>query len=100
MITVPPDFDKYLKFSRLTRKIYERYTDLIENFGIDECLLDVTASTKLFGTGEQMANEIRRTIRQEMGITASIGVSFNKIFAKLGSDMKKPDATTIITKEN
>ena len=100
LISVPPDFEKYLKFSRLTRQIYERYTDQVESFGIDECWLDVTASTKLFGSGKKMANDIRETIKREMGITASIGVSFNKIFAKLGSDMKKPDATTIVSQEN
>lgn len=100
LVSVAPDFEKYLKFSRLARKIYERYTDQIESFGIDECWLDVTASTSLFGTGEQIADEIRTTIKREMGITASVGVSYNKIFAKLGSDMKKPDATTVITREN
>jgi len=100
LVTVPPDFSKYLKFSRLTKQIYERFTDQVESFGIDECWLDVTASTKLFGTGEVIANEIRNTIKKEIGITASVGVSFNKIYAKLASDMKKPDATTIITKDN
>ena len=100
LVSVPPDFEKYLKFSRLARKIYERFTDQIESFGIDECWLDVTASVGLFGDGEKIANEIRATIKREMGITASIGVSYNKIFAKLASDMKKPDATTVITKEN
>jgi len=100
LISVPPDFEKYLKFSRLAREIYNRYTDLVEPFGIDECWLDVTGSTGLFGDGTAIANEIRDTIRREMGITASAGVSFNKIFAKLGSDMKKPDATTVITRDN
>lgn len=100
LISVEPDFDKYLKFSRLARQIYERYTDQVESFGIDECWLDVSGSTRLFGSGEQVANEIRQTIKRELGITVSIGVSFNKIFAKLGSDMKKPDAVTMITKDN
>ena len=100
LISVKPDFNKYLKFSRLTRQIYERYTDQVESFGIDECWLDVSGSTKLFGTGEKIANEIRETIKREMGITASVGVSYNKIFSKLGSDMKKPDAVTVISQDN
>ena len=100
LISVPPHFEKYLKFSKLAREIYYRYTDLVEPFGIDECWLDVTASAGLFGDGTSIANEIRETIKREMGITVSAGVSFNKIFAKLGSDMKKPDATTVITREN
>lgn len=100
LVSVPPDFDKYLKFSRLARDIYEHYTDQVESFGIDECWLDVTASTRLFGTGEEIANDIRARIKCEMGITASIGVSFNKIYAKLASDMKKPDATTLISQDN
>ena len=98
LVSIPPDFEKYLKFSQLVKKIYERYTDQIESFGIDECWLDVTASTGLFGSGTQIADKIRATIKRELGITASIGVSYNKIFAKLASDMKKPDATTVITK--
>ncbi|MEG1557413.1 MAG: DNA polymerase IV [Oscillospiraceae bacterium] len=100
IVCLPPDMGKYIRFSRLTRKIYEDYTDLIEPFGIDECWLDVTGSTSLFGSGEQIAQMIRAQVKQELGITVSIGVSFNKIFAKLGSDLKKPDAVTVITKEN
>lgn len=100
LITLPPLFDKYHEFSGKAHKIYERYTDMIEPFGIDECWLDVTGSTVLFGSGEEIANKIRRDIKTELGITASVGVSFNKIFAKLGSDMKKPDATTVISREN
>jgi len=100
IICVIANFDEYLEHSRMVRKIYEDYTDRIEPFGIDEAWLDVTESEKLFGSGEKIANEIRERIKKEVGLTASVGVSFNKIFAKLGSDMKKPDATTIITKEN
>lgn len=100
LVTLAPDYKKYSEYSKKAHAIYERYTDLIEPFGIDECWLDVTGSTLLFGTGEQIADRIRRDIRTELGITASVGVSFNKVFAKLGSDMKKPDATTVISKEN
>lgn len=96
LITVPPQYDQYLKYSRLVRDIYSRYTDRIEPFGMDECWLDVTASHALSGTGENIAQAIRRTVREETGLTVSIGVSFNKIFAKLGSDMKKPDAVTVL----
>ncbi|MBQ8266787.1 MAG: DNA polymerase IV [Clostridia bacterium] len=100
LVTLPPDYKKYHEYSRAAQKIYARYTDLIEPFGIDECWLDVTGSTMLFGSGEQIADKIRRDIKHELGITISVGVSFNKIFAKLGSDMKKPDAITAISREN
>ncbi len=100
LVTLPPDYKKYHEYSRAAQKIYARYTDLIEPFGIDECWLDVTGSTMLFGSGEQIADKIRRDIKRELGITISVGVSFNKVFAKLGSDMKKPDATTVINRDN
>lgn len=97
---VRPNYSLYLKFSILARKIYEEYTNLVEAFGIDESWLDVTESARLFGTGEFIAEEIRRRMKDELGLTVSIGVSFNKIFAKLGSDIKKPDAVTTISHEN
>ncbi|NLB36624.1 MAG: DNA polymerase IV [Clostridiales bacterium] len=100
LVIIPPHYDKYLEFSRRAREIYERYTDMIEPFGIDECWLDVTGSQTLFGSGEKMANEIRTAVKKELGVTISAGVSFNKVFAKLGSDMKKPDAVTVLSKEN
>ncbi len=100
LVTLPPDYKKYKEYSLAAREIYNRYTDLVEPFGIDECWLDVTGSTLLFGSGEQIANRIRRDIKRELGITISVGVSFNKVFAKLGSDMKKPDAVTVISREN
>ena len=100
LITLPPDYEKYEEISKKAQAIYARYTDMIEPFGIDECWLDVTGSTMLFGTGEEIANKIRREIKRELGITISVGVSFNKVFAKLGSDMKKPDAVTVISREN
>lgn len=100
LVCLPPDYKKYLRFSRLARAIYADYTDKIESFGIDENWLDVTGSTLVMGSGAEIADEIRRRVRETLGITASAGVSFNKIFAKLGSDYKKPDATTVITPEN
>lgn len=100
LIVVPPHYDQYCKFSRLLRNIYLRYTNLVEPYGMDECWLDVTGSTQLYGSGEQIAEEIRQTVKDELGITVSIGVSFNKIFAKLGSDMKKPDAVTVLDDSN
>lgn len=100
LVTLPPDYKKYNEYSVLARKIYERYTDLVEPFGIDECWLDVTGSTRVFGSGEEIAYRIKNEIKRELGITASVGVSFNKVFAKLGSDMKKPDAVTVISREN
>ncbi len=100
LIIVPPQYDQYLKYSQLTRAIYQRYTDLIEPFGMDECWLDVTGSGLLFGSPEKIAHDIRRRVRFELGITVSVGVSWNKIFAKLGSDYKKPNAVTVINKDN
>ncbi len=97
---VKPNFSLYLRFSRLVREIYADYTDRIESFGIDEVWMDVTESAKLFGDPVELADTIRQRIKDEVGITASIGVSFNKVFAKLGSDYKKPDATTVITPQN
>jgi len=99
LIVVPPQYDQYLKYSKLDHEIYYRYTDLVEPFGMDECWLDVTGSG-IYGTGMEIAEEIRQATKDELGLTVSIGVSFNKVFAKLGSDMKKPDAITEITKEN
>ncbi len=100
IIIVRPDFDAYLKYSKAVRSVYERYTDLIEPFGLDECWLDVSGSRISFGDSEHIAEEIRKTVKTETGLTISVGVSFNKVFAKLGSDMKKPDAVTVISPEN
>ena len=100
LVCVPAHYDRYLRFSALAREIYISYTDQVEAFGLDECWLDVTGSTGLFGDGIAIADDIRARIRQELGLTVSVGVSYNKVFAKLGSDMKKPDATSVITLEN
>lgn len=100
LLCVPPHYDKYLRFSRAARKIYYRYTNQVEAFGIDECWLDVSGSLNLFGSGLQIAEKIRQTMKEELGLTVSIGVSWNKIFAKFGSDYKKPDAVTCITQDN
>ena len=91
---VSPRMDLYLRFSKMANEIYHEYTDLVEPFGIDESWLDVTQSTVIKGSGLEIAQEISNRIKEELGITVSIGVSFNKIFAKLGSDYKKPDAIT------
>ena len=99
IVFTPPHYDRYLRFSQIAREIYGEYTDQVEPYGLDECWLDVTGSIGLFGDGRAIADELRRRIRQELGVTASVGVSYNKIFAKLGSDMKKPDATTVITSD-
>jgi DNA polymerase-4 len=100
LIIVQPDYAKYLRFSRLFKGILLDYSDQVEPFGLDENWLDVTGSQKLFGTGQAIADKIRERVKFELGVTVSVGVSFNKIFAKLGSDMKKPDATTVISREN
>ncbi|MBR6807345.1 MAG: DNA polymerase IV [Clostridia bacterium] len=105
---IPPDFELYSRISHEVRRIYDRYTDRVEPFGMDECWLDVTGSERIFcpdlsgvwGAGEYIAQEIRRAVKRETGLTVSVGVSFNKIFAKLASDMKKPDAVTVVSREN
>ena len=97
---LPPDMGEYIRFSRMAREIYEDYTDQIEPFGLDESWLDVGGNAGLFGDGRQIADTLRTRIKREIGLTVSVGVSFNKVFAKLGSDYKKPDATTVITREN
>ncbi len=99
LIVLPPNFDKYMYWSKRVRDIYCRYTDLVESFGADECWLDVTGSRLIFGDGMAIAESIRQTVKRETGLTVSIGVSFNKIMAKLGSDMKKPDAITEIRRD-
>ena len=96
---LPPRMDLYLRFSRMAHEIYADYTDRQEPYGIDECWLDVTGSASLKGDGLLIAKEISSRINYELGITVSIGVSFNKIFAKLGSDYKKPDAITTMNKD-
>ena len=97
---VEPHHEKYLKYSRLVNEIYHKYTDKVEPFGIDESWLDVTKSQKLFGSGMEIAEKIRQEVKSTLNITISVGVSFNKVFAKLGSDYKKPDAITEISKSN
>ena len=101
LVLLPSHHDLYREYSKKINAIYERFTDLVEPFGIDESWLDVTGTLHLFGgDGVALADRIRATVREELGLTISVGVSFNKIFAKLGSDYKKPDATTLITPEN
>ena len=100
LVIVPPNYSDYLRFSKELRLIYSDYTDQVESFGLDECWLDVTGSTRVFGTGINIAREISHRVKKELGLTVSIGVSWNKIYAKLGSDLKKPDAISYIGKEN
>lgn len=119
LVIVPPHFDIYIKYSKEVRAIYARYTDYIESYGIDECWLDLSSSRLLFpkydgemyvekegqkyysdGFLRHLGDCIRNTVKGEMGVTVSCGVSFNKVFAKLASDLKKPDGTTVISKYN
>lgn len=100
LVTVLPHYNLYEEYSEKINKIYIDYTDQVEKFSIDESWLDVTGSTRLFGDGKTIADMIRQRVKKELGISVSIGVSFNKVFAKLGSDYKKPDATTVISREN
>ena len=119
IVIVRPHFSEYMKYSRKVKEIYARYTDLVENYGIDECWLDVTHSTGIFpgydgekyveSDGERhfsdgflrhIGDTIRFAVKGELGLTVSVGVSFNKIYAKLGSDLKKPDGTSVISRAN
>ena len=99
LVIFTPDFEKYIHYSNIVRSIYLKYTNFVEPFGIDECWLDVTHS-KVFGSPMEIAEKIRKEVFETTGLTISVGVSFNKIFAKIGSDYKKPNAITEITKEN
>lgn len=100
LICLPPHFKLYEKISNKIISIYYNYTDTVESFGIDECWLDVTGSVNLFGSGKKIADSIRKEVLEKVGVTISVGVSFSKLFAKLGSDLKKPFATTVISREN
>lgn len=100
LVIAKPHYDEYVKFSKRVNEIYAEYTDIIEPFGIDESWLDITASLRFFGSEKAIAEEILDRVHKEIGITVSIGVSFNKVFAKLGSDYKKPNAITYISKDN
>lgn len=98
LIVVPPQYEQYLKYSKQAKEIYCRYTNLVEPYGMDECWLDVSFS-RAMGSGMEIAEKIRKATKDELGLTVSIGVSFTKTFAKLGSDMKKPDAITTIARD-
>lgn len=101
LVLLPPHHDRYRRYSGMVNAIYDEYTDLVEPFGIDESWLDITNTLHLFGgDAVALADHLRARIRQELGLTLSVGISFNKVFAKLGSDYKKPDATTLISPDN
>ena len=101
LVLLPAHHKLYREYSNKVNAIYDEYTDLAESFGIDESWLDVTNTLHLFGRdAKALANAIRQRVKRELGLTLSVGVSFNKVFAKLGSDYKKPDATTVISREN
>ena len=100
LLLVDSHFHEYKRYSEKVKAIYSRYTEKIEECSIDECALDMTESVALFGSGEEIAERIRREVKQELGLTVSVGVSFNKVFAKLASELKKPDAVTVISEAN
>lgn len=101
LVLLPPHHHLYREYSQRINAIYDQYTDLVEPFSVDESWLDITGSLHLLGgEGKAVADEIRARVKRELGLTLSVGVSFNKVFAKLGSDYKKPDATTVISPEN
>lgn len=100
LIVIAPHFDRYLNVSRMSRELLNNYSDRVEPFGIDEAWIDISDYASSADQGKAVADELRARYRDELGVTASVGVSFNKVFAKLGSDLKKPDATTVISKQN
>lgn len=100
LVLVKPHYEEYVKYSELVNEIYKKYTDRVEKFSIDESFLDVTESTAIFGTPYEIAYKIKEEIKSKYNLTISVGVSFNKTFAKLGSDLKKPDAITVISFDN
>lgn len=100
LVCVAPHYDEYLRFSHLGKSLYHEYSDQIEAFGLDENWIDITGRTRDFSEAEAMAEEIRHRVKEELGITVSIGLADNKVFAKLGSDLKKPDALTVVSPEN
>jgi len=100
LICVPPQYDQYLKYSRLARSIYLRYANDIEPFGMDESWIALNGCGSVGKGGLEVAEEIRQTIKNELGLTVSIGISFSKIIAKLGSDMNKPDGVTVLDEDN
>ena len=100
LVLLPPHHDLYHEYYLKANAIYGRYTDLVEPASIDESYLDVTGSHKLFGSSYAIADSIRRTVKEELGLTVSVGVSFCKYFAKMGSDLKKPDAVTVVSRAN
>ena len=100
LIMVEPHYDLYLRYSQIVRGIYKRFAERIEPFGMDENWISVPFCKSIEGEGMEIAENIRKTVREETGLTVSVGVSFSKIFAKLGSDMKKPDAVTVVSRAN
>ena len=101
LVLLPAHHNRYAHYSKRVNAIYEEYTDLVEPFGIDESWLDISGTVHLFGGDPKaVADTLRRRVKEELGLTISVGVSFNKVFAKLGSDYKKPDATTVISPSN
>jgi len=100
LVVIPPNYDDYLYYSEKVKDIYREYTDRVESFGLDEAWIDVSASSKIYGSGEAIAREIKQKVYEQLGLTISVGVSFNKVFAKLGSDMIKPDGLVVIDEEN
>lgn len=100
LIIIPPSHHIYYQYSVEVKKIYSKYTDYIESFGIDECWLDITASYQLFGSIYHCAFLIKEEIKEKLGLTISIGISYNKIYAKLGSDYNLYDQITFINRTN
>lgn len=100
LVLVESHYEEYLKYSKLVNNIYLKYTDRVEPASIDESYLDITESTNLFGSPEEIAYKIKEEVKNTLGLTISVGVSFNKVLAKMGSDMKKPDAITVLNPQN
>jgi DNA polymerase-4 len=100
LVIVHPNYEDYMYYTEKVKDIYREYTDKVESYGLDEAWIDLTNSTALYGNGEEIARTIQKRVYDEIGLTVSIGVSYNKIFAKLGSDLIKPSGLVVITKDN
>ena len=102
LVIVPPNYDEYVRYSGMVKSVYAEYTDRVESFGIDEAWIELTGDIKIktLEQGQCIAEEIRERIKRKTGLTVSVGVSDNKIFSKLASDYKKPDAVTVFGPHN
>lgn len=100
LLIIPPAYDDYIYYTERVKDICRQYSDAIEPFGLDESWLDCTHCRNLYSDPLEVAGRIQQRILNEIGLTVSIGISYNKVFAKFGSDLVKPSGLTLITRDN